>query len=354
MPVAYYAPARAPAVPGGRLHITVYGCDQDEADLFHELAPRFGVAPTTTRDAVSEAGIGNGPGSRCISVSHTSELSRRELRALQEAGVEYITTRSIGLDHIDLHAAHELGITVENVVYAPDGVADFTLMLILMAIRNATEVLSSAARHDVRSAGVRGRDLRDMTVGVLGVGRIGQAVIRRLEGFGCRVLACSSTRTATVAADFVSLEDLLLESDLVTLHVPLSADTHHLIGRQQIATMKRGAFLVNTARGALVDTDALITALERGKLGGAALDVLEGEAELLSLDRTARPAPNPFLSRLHQLPNAVVTPHVAFHTARTLSETVEATLTNCLTFERNHANDEAQDRDLVRGMLRGA
>jgi D-specific alpha-keto acid dehydrogenase len=335
------------------LGITVYGCEQDEAVTFHELAPRFGAVATTTNDAVSETSVISVPGNRCISVGHKSEISGRELRALKEAGVEYVCTRSIGFDHIDLDAAEELGIDVENVVYAPDGVADYTLMLMLMAIRNATEIVSSAAKYDFRLGGVRGKDLCDMTVGVVGVGRIGKAVIRRLQGFGCRVLAYNNNRKAAAAADFVSLRELLLKSDIVTLHVPLNTDTHHFIGHKQIETMKHGAFLINTGRGALVDTSALIVALERGKLGGAALDVLEGEEGLFYFDCTERPVGNQFLVRLQKLPNAIVTPHTAYYTERALYDTVEGTLLNCLNFERSRANGETKSRDLVRGLLGG-
>jgi D-specific alpha-keto acid dehydrogenase len=333
------------------LGLTVYGCEPDEADLFNELCPRLGVLPTMTSDAASEASVISVPGNRCISVGHKSEISGPTLRTLREAGVEYISTRSIGFDHIDLHAAGDLEITVENVVYEPDGVADYTLMLILMAIRNAKEVLCSAEQHDFRLGRVRGKDLRDMTVGVLGVGHIGSAVIRRLQGFGCRVLASSNRRTAPAAADFVSLDELVRESDVVTLHLPLNADTHHVIGHKQIAMMRQGAFLINTGRGALVDTDALIVALESGRLGGAALDVLEGEEGLFYVDCTTRPVDNQFLLRLKQLPNAIVTPHTAYYTERALYDTVERTLMNCLRFERNRTNDKTQDRDLVRGLL---
>ena len=320
------------------LGITVYGCEQDEADLFHELGPRFGVVPTITGDAVSEASVISVPGNRCISVGHKSEIPRTALRALHEAGVEHISTRSIGVNHIDLRAAARLGITVENAAYAPDGVADYTLMLILMAIRDAKEIVSSANDNDFRLRRVRGRDLHDLTVGVVGAGNIGNAVITRLEGFGCRLLV-SSCRGQNAAAEFVSLDELLVESDVVTLHLPLNPATHHLIGRREIATMKRGAFLVNTGRGALVDTDALVVALEDGTLGGAALDVLEGEEGLFYFDCTNRPIDNRLLLRLQRLPNVIVTPHTAYYTRRALHDTVEQTLIKCREFESSRAHD---------------
>jgi D-specific alpha-keto acid dehydrogenase len=319
------------------LGITVYGCEQDEADLFHELCPRFGVVPTITSDAVSEAGVISVRGNRCVSVGHKSEISASMLRALKDTGVEYVTTRSIGLNHIDLHAAAQLGITVENAAYAPDGVADYTLMLILMAIRNAKETVSSANQGDFRLRSVRGKELRDLTVGVVGVGNIGRAVIRRLHGFGCRVLA-SNHRCHESAAEFVPLDELLLESDVVTLHLPLNTETHHVIGRDEIETMKQGAFLINTGRGSLVDTNALIVALEDGKLGGAALDVLEGEEGLFYFDCTNRPIDNRLLPALQRLPNVIITPHTAYYTRRALYDTVEQTLIKCRNFERSRAN----------------
>ena len=310
------------------LGLTVYGCEPDEADVFHELGPRFGIVPTITSDAVSEASVMTAPGNRCVSVSHKSEISRRMLRALHDAGVLHLSTRSIGMNHIDLCAAARLGITVENAAYDPDGVADYTLMLILMAIRDAKEIVRSAIDNDFRLPRVRGKDLRDLTVGVVGVGNIGRAVIRRLQGFGCRVLA----------SNHVPLAELLRVSDVVTLHAPLNAETHHLIGSGEIASMKPGAYLVNTGRGALVDTDALVTALEEGTLAGAALDVLEGEDGLFYVDCTNQPIDHDRLLRLQRLPNVVITPHTAYYTRRALHDTVEQTLVKCRHFERRRAH----------------
>lgn len=331
--------------------LAVFGCDADEAELFRRLGPALGVVPTITGDPLSERNAAAAAGRRCASVGHKAAITAAELRALRDVGVVRLSTRSIGLDHIDLRAARELGIEVTGVEYAPDGVADFTVMLILMAIRRAKRILTAVERGDLRLGPDRGRDLRDLTIGVVGVGRIGSAVVHRLQGFGCRVLACRRRRGPMPGAELVSLEHLLRVSDVVTLHPPLDATTHHLIGRRQLATMKRGAVLVNTGRGALVDTDALIDALERGHLGGVALDVLEGELGLFYADRTSAPIDHRALLRLHALPNAIVTPHTAFHTERALYETVEATLLDCLDLDGRGADGPTQGRDLVRGLL---
>ena len=311
--------------------ITAYGCAPDEAVLFRELAPRFGVTATVTEAAVSEATVEPASGNRCISVGHKTQITNSTLLALSKAGVMYISTRSIGLDHIDVAYAQSVGICVGNVSYSPDGVADYTVMLMLMALRDARSIISRADARDYRLNGVRGKELRDLTAGVIGTGRIGAAVVRRLRGFGCRILAYDS-RPKT-SADYVSLDDLVQRSDIVTLHTPLNADTYHLLNRRRIERMKRGAFVVNTGRGPLLDTEALLSALEGGALGGAALDVLEGEEGIFYADCRDGPMENELLARLQKLPNVLISPHTAYHTDRALSDTVEKSLINCLEFE---------------------
>jgi D-specific alpha-keto acid dehydrogenase len=220
---------------------------------------------------------------------------------------------------------------VANVSYSPDGVADYTLMLMLMAVRNAKSTFSRAQVHDYRLNDVGGKELRDMTIGVIGTGRIGAAVIDRLRGFGCRVLA--HDRYPKPIAECVTLDELLLRSDLVTLHTPLDGDTHHLLNRQRIEQMRHGAFIINTGRGSLLDTEALLRALVSGKLGGAALDVLEGEEEVFYSDRRKRPIPSKQLLQLQELPNVLISPHTAYYTDHALSDIVEHSITNCLKFE---------------------
>jgi D-specific alpha-keto acid dehydrogenase len=314
--------------------ISLYGCADDEAFAFRQAAGHFGIAPTITAEPLSATNIGIAVRTRCISVDHKTPIANSTLSALRDVGVSYISTRSTGSNHIDVDFAQSIGITVEGVAYSADSVADYTLMLILMALRNTRSVITRAEHHDFRLPPVRGRELRDLTVGVIGTGRIGSAVIDRLRGFDCTVLAHDGKPTAP--ADYVPLDELLEQSDIVTLHTPLTADTHHLLNGQRIGRMKETAFVVNTGRGALLDTEALLSALEGGRLGGAALDVVEGEEGIFYTDRRPRPITDERFLRLQRLPNVLITPHTAYYTDHALRDIVENTLVNCLDFEGAH------------------
>lgn len=317
------------AVP--TMGLTVYGCGPDEAALFREMSPRFGVLPTIAEAAVSEANAQISFGNRCVSVGHKTQITNPTLLALSRARVEYISTRSIGYNHINVKYAETVGIEVGNVAYSPDSVADYTLMLMLMAVRNVQSILRRADTHDFRLGDVRGKELRDLTIGVIGTGRIGTAVMERLRGFGCRILTHDTRPKTTV--DHLPLDELLHLSDMVTLHTPLSAQTYHLLDRRRIAQMRHDAVIINTGRGALLDTDALIRALESDRLGGAALDVVEGEEGIFYADCRDRPIESQLLLRLQRLPNVLITPHTAYYTDHALSDTVENSLINCLKFE---------------------
>jgi D-specific alpha-keto acid dehydrogenase len=308
--------------------IAAYGCGPDEAALFHALAPPHGAAATVIAQDLCAANAELAAGHPCVSVGHKAHVGPRTLRALADVGVSYISTRSIGANHIDLAAAERLGLRVETVAYSPDSVADFTLMLMLMVIRHARPVLRRVDAGDYRLHDVPGRELRDLTVGVVGTGRIGAAVIDRLRGFGGRVLA--HDRRRTTAAEYVGLDALVERSDVVTLHTPLTAATRHLLDARRLGAMPHGAVVVNTGRGALIDTEALVAALERGRLAGAALDVLEDEQGVFYADRRGAPLDHPLLSRLHALPNVIVSPHTAYYTDHALRDTVERSIANCM------------------------
>jgi len=321
------SPAPAPAAIG----ITIYGCGQDEAVLFEEMAPRFNVVPRITEAAVSEGNIVLACDNRCISVGHKTQIADSTLLALSQAGVTHLTTRSIGSDHLDVRYAESVGISVATASYSPDSVADYTLMLMLMVVRGAKSIVARAAVHDYRLPDVRGRELRDLTIGVIGTGRIGTAVIERLRGFGCRVLA--HDRRPQRTGEWATLDALVRESDVITLHTPLSADTHHLLDWRRIEQMKHGAYVINTGRGALLDTEALVCALESARLGGAALDVLDGEEGIFYADCSRKAIDHALLLRLQALPSVLISPHTAYYTDHALRDTVESTIVGCVRFE---------------------
>ncbi|WP_310963893.1 D-isomer specific 2-hydroxyacid dehydrogenase family protein [Nocardioides terrisoli] len=315
--------------------VTVYGCSQDEAALFDAVGASLGVSPRIVEAPVCEANVNLARGSRCVSVSHKAPVTNAALLALSGLGVEYVSTRSIGCNHVDVDYAARVGISVGTVDYSPGSVADYTLMLMLMAVRHAKAGIRRTDGHDYTPNSVRGRELRDLTIGVVGTGRIGTAVIDRLRGFGCRVLAHDAHPRAGV--EYVPLDDLVACSDIITLHTPLTVGTHHLLDRRRIQRMRPGAYVVNTGRGSLLDTQALLAALESGRLGGAALDVIEGEEGVFYTDCRNRHIENDALLRLQELPNVLISPHCAYDTDHALSDIVENTLHNCLAFERGRA-----------------
>jgi D-specific alpha-keto acid dehydrogenase len=323
--------------PASLTKVTVFGCTPDEAVAFQDAAPDVHVRPAITSAHLSASTAELARGSRCVSVAHTPRVANTDLLALSRMGVTYLSTRSIGFDHIDVVYANRVGITVENVAYSPDSVADYTVMLMLMVLRGAKAMLCRGAVHDYRLPSERGRELRDLTVGVVGTGRIGAAVIDRLHGFGARVLAHDNRAKAPV--EYVALDELLQGSDLVSLHTPLNSDTRHLLDHRRLALMRSGAFVVNTARGPLIETDALLDALESGRLGGAALDVVEAEEGIFYSDNRGRSIANGALRRLQEMPNVVISPHAAFYTDHALRDTVVNGLLNCVAFEKENHHD---------------
>jgi D-specific alpha-keto acid dehydrogenase len=182
---------------------------------------------------------------------------------------------------------------------------------------------------------VRGKELRDLTVGVIGTGRIGAAVMDRLRGFGCRVLTYD--RRPRGVGQHLPLDELLRHSDVVSLHTALTDETRHLLDHRRIQHLKHGAVVVNTGRGALIDTEALVSALESGSLGGAALDVVEGEEGLFYTDARSRSLDSTPLLRLRAMPHVIISPHTAYYTDHALRDMVESSLANCLRYDGRYA-----------------
>ncbi len=313
------------------MQVTVYNCRAfDEKDLFLEYAKELGMEVVLCADAPDLDNVSLCQGSRCVDVI-TSKIDAQLMRAFREQGIEYITTRTIGYDHIDLEAAKECGIRVGNAPYGPHGVADYTVMLILMSIRKMGAILGRTALQDYTLAGLNGRELKDLTVGVIGTGRIGATVVRSLSGFGCRILAHDLYEKEEVRqyASYVPLARIWKEADVITLHTPLTEDNFHLIGADTIAQMKDGVVIINTARGALIDSDAFIEAIEAGKIGAAGLDVVENEFGLYYYDHKSDILKNKELALLRSFPNVTVSHHMAFYTRNYVETVVRDSLMSC-------------------------
>lgn len=299
----------------------------DERPYFDQYAEKYGIRIVSTAESPTLENADLAKGCRFVNVI-TTPIQRPLLERFHALGVRYLVTRTIGYDHIDTRAAQELGIQIANTPYGPDGVAEYTILLMLMCIRKMRSIQHRFEGQDYTLKGLLGRELSDMTVGVIGTGRIGTRLIQMLTGFGCKVLAYSPhpNETAAQHATYCSLETLLRDSDLITLHAPATDATWHMLDAFAFSSMKDGVVLINTARGALMDTDALLANLQTGKIGALGLDVLENESALFYYDRREELLPNQDLYLLKSYPNVVITHHMAFYTQQCVETMVRDSL----------------------------
>lgn len=299
----------------------------DERPFFTQYAADYGFEIVSSPDKPTLENAHLADGCRYVNVI-TTPIDRELLKQFHAQGTTYLVTRTIGYDHIDREAAKEFGIAVANTPYGPDGVAEYTILLMLMCIRKMKSIQQRFAGQDFTLNGLIGRELSDMTVGIIGTGRIGTRLCEMLSGFGCKILAYTPhpNLAAEKFATYVSLDTLLQESDIITLHVPATAETTHMIDRTAIAQMKRGVVLVNTARGALLDTDAVIQGLDNGTISAVGLDVIEDESTLFYYDRREEILCHPSLYRLRSYPNVVMTHHMAFYTRQCVETMVRDSL----------------------------
>lgn len=289
-----------------------------------ERAAQYGLKVTLNEEPLTAENVAATSGYEGVTTLGFSNLDASVIKRLSENGVKYLATRTVGFNHIDLEAAKKYGVRVSNAHYDPYNVADFTVMLILMLLRKAKISVCRALVNDFSLDGMCGKEMRNLTVGIIGAGKIGRAVMSNLTGFGCRVLAFDPfVNEKTVnGAIMTDLDTLYRESDVISLHIPLTENSRHFIDRGAIAKMKDGVLIINTARGGLIDTNALIDALESGKVGGAGLDTVETEEGIAHVDLRARVVSRRDLFYLKQFPNVIFTSHYAFFTEEATSAMV--------------------------------
>jgi D-lactate dehydrogenase len=300
------------------------------AEHGHDLA--F-LEPRLTAQTVALA-----EGSPCVCAFVNDTLDRPVLKQLAEGGTRLVALRSAGFNHVDLQAAHELGFTVARVpAYSPYAVAEHAVALILALNRKIPRAHMRVREGNFALGGLLGFDLHGRTVGVVGTGTIGSVFARIMTGFGCNVLAYDPYPNAAcieLGVRYVPLTELFAAADVIALHCPLTPETHHLIDAEALERMRDGVMLVNTSRGALVDTTAVIQALKSGKIGYLGLDVYEEEEDLFFEDLSDRVITDDVFSRLLTFPNVLITGHQAFFTEEALEHIASTTLANITAVER--------------------
>ena len=277
----------------------------------------------------------------CDAISFTPcAVTEEMMAAFRKEGVKYLACRSIGYDHVDVQKAHAMGFRVSNVGYTPNGVANYAIMLMMMSLRRMAYILKRADLQDYSLQGKIGRDISACTIGVIGTGKIGTTVIQHLSGFGSRILAYDLYPNDTVRkyAAYTDLDTLLKESDVITLHTNATDANYHLINEKTLAEMKDGAVIVNTARGKLIDDTALIKALRSGKVGAAALDVLENENGLYYYNRMGDVLEQNNMAILRTFPNVILSPHTAFYTDEDVRSMVQGVFESVRLFEEGREN----------------
>lgn len=271
----------------------------------------------------------------CVFVN--DELDAETLAALKDAGIDLIALRCAGFNNIDIKAAARLGMNVAHVPsYSPHAVAEHTVAMMLTLIRKTHRAYNRVREGNLSLEGLLGFNLQGKSIGIIGTGSIGRVVAEILHGFGCELLAYDrypDPENMPVPVRYVPLQELFASSDIITLHCPLTPETHHLINRNAIDAMKPGMMLINTSRGAVVDSAALIHALKSDKIGGLGLDVYEEEADFFFEDISNRGIQDDVFARLITFPNVLITGHQGFFTNEAMTAIADTTMANISAFE---------------------
>jgi D-lactate dehydrogenase len=272
----------------------------------------------------------------CIFVN--DEVDKDTLKALASDRVSLIALRSAGYNNVDVQAAKNLGIKLVRVpAYSPYAVAEHTVGLILTLNRKLHRAYNRVREGNFSLEGLLGFDLHGRTIGIIGTGKIGTVTAKIMTGFGCKVIAYdpfSNPQCEAMGVQYMELSQLFSQSDIITLHCPLTSENHHLISKQAIVQMKPHVMLINTSRGALIDTDAIITALKSSQISALGLDVYEQESALFFEDRSDRIMQDDTFARLMTFPNVIITGHQAFFTEDAMRAIAEVTLANITQIER--------------------
>jgi len=318
------------------MKIFAYSVRADEVDFFTTYAQKYGVTLGTSTVGPTLDTLDLAKGYDAISIL-TTPLGEAHLTKLKEMGIGYISTRTVGFEHIDSQAAQKVGIAFNNVVYSPYTVAEYTVMLMTICLRNIKTIVAKKNIQDFSIGSLIGHELHTKTVGIIGTGKIGKTVATILKGYGCRIIAHDPYPNPELAKsiEYLSLDELLSQADVITMHVPAAKDGSHLLNKKEFDLMKTGVIIINTARGTLINQHDLMDAIESKKIGAAGLDVVQNEGSMYYGNHQNEPLQNRDFAILNSYPNVFITPHTAFHTKEAVSGMVEQSITRCLEFEKS-------------------
>lgn len=320
------------------MKIVAFASRADERESFDRFSKELGIEVKHINQMLSLDNVFETKGYEYVSILGNCDASKKVLKELKKNGVKFLASRSAGYNNIDLKAAREYKIRVSNATYSPNCVADFTVLLTLMLNRRVKDALLREACDDYSLPLLRGVEMKNLRIGIIGAGRIGRAVIKNFSGFGSDIVAYDIYENDEVKkyAKYVSLDELLRTSDVISLHMPLFKENFHLINKESISKMKDGVKIINTARGELIDTAALIQGLKSKKIAGAGLDVLEGELGIFHKDHRFDGISNENILLLRQMQNVILTGHFAFYTDQAVSDMVECALKSLLSFAKTN------------------
>ena len=325
------------------MNIVVYSTKPYERAFLEAANKAHGHELVFLESGLNEQTASLAAGSPAVCAFVNDSLNRAVLDRLSEQGTRLIALRSAGFSHVDVEAADGLGFTVLRVpAYSPYAVAEHTVGLILALNRKLHRAHARVREQNFSLDGLMGFDLHGRTVGVVGIGRIGAVVARIMAGFGCRILGFDLQRDGGPrdVVTYTLLPELFRESDIITLHCPLTPDTHHLINTETLAMMRPSVMLINTSRGGLIDTKAVIRALKSGHIGHLGIDVYEEEADLFFFDLSDTVIQDDVFARLLTFPNVLITAHQGFFTREALTKIAETTMQNVTDFDRDGVRAE--------------
>lgn len=321
--------------------LVCYGVRDTEVPFFEEINKKFGYDIKLVTLGLNHENVKEALGAEAVMVRGNCKADRQNLELLKENGLQYLLTRTVGFDHVDLEAVKELELKCARVPgYSPNAISELALSLAMMLLRNtAYTVNRTKEKNFIVDAAMFSKEIRNCTVAVLGAGKIGLTTAKLFKGLGARVIAYDvfQSEEAKEIVEFMELDEVLSQADVISLHMPyIKGVNYHMVNEEFISKMKDGAILINTARGEIQDLEAIIKAVESGKLAGFGTDVLEGESAIFFKDLQGQEFENATHQKLVDLyPRILVTPHMGSYTDEALTNMIEFSYENL----REYLND---------------